>query len=113
VWRVPVLERSEGYHRPGPRAELEARVCPHCGQPLTYSLTPAECRVLRLLCQGMRTSEIAEVLVVAPSTVKSELSSVYGKLHVRGRVEAVLAAQRLGLVELALISGNGPVVEGE
>jgi DNA-binding CsgD family transcriptional regulator len=90
----------EGYHRPWPRPELESGVCPHCGQPLTYSLSPAEGRVLRLVCQGMRNAEIAEVLVVAPSTVKSELSAVYGKLHVRGRVEAVLVAQRLGLVEV-------------
>ncbi len=88
----------EGYHRPPRRAEVAAAICSHCGQPLRYDLSPAEGRILRLLCQGMNNREIADVVMVQGATVKVHLSSVYRKLHVRGRVEAVLAAQRLGLV---------------
>ena len=74
-------------------------VCAHCGQPLTYALTPAQVRCLQLLARGLANQEIATELVVSPLTVKAHLSSVYQHLHVRGRVEAVITAQRLGILE--------------
>jgi DNA-binding CsgD family transcriptional regulator len=53
-------------------------------------LSPRELEVLRLLADGMRSSEIAEALGIAVPTVKCHLTRTYRKLGVRNRVGAVL-----------------------
>ena len=53
------------------------------------SLSGKERQVLRLLVMGLTNSEISARLYLAESTVKSHLSSVYTKLGVRSRSEAV------------------------
>ena len=58
------------------------------------SLTPTERRVVDLLAQGLRNAEIAERLFVAPSTVKTHLGHVFGKLGVATRAELVALAAR-------------------
>ncbi len=60
-------------------------------------LTPREMEVLRLLATSMTTSEIAEMLFVAPSTVRTHIKSIYSKLSVNRRMEAVQRANELGL----------------
>ncbi len=45
-------------------------------------------------------SQIAAAMFVTPSTVKSQLSSVYRKLGARGRAEAMAIATRLDLIDL-------------
>ena len=52
-------------------------------------LTPRELDVLRLMVEGKNNSEIAEELVVEPSTVKSHVSNILSKLGVSNRVKAV------------------------
>jgi DNA-binding CsgD family transcriptional regulator len=47
---------------------------------------------------GLPGPEIARTLLVAPSTVKSHLKSIYGKLEARGRVQALTRARALRLV---------------
>jgi len=49
------------------------------------------------LVAGKRTNEIAAALFVSPKTVSNQLTSVYGKLGVVGRTEAVLLARGQGL----------------
>lgn len=61
-------------------------------------LSPRELEVLRLIAEGLRTSEIACRLHVGESTVKLHLGHVYRKLGVAGRTEALAAGLRLGLV---------------
>jgi len=59
------------------------------------SLTPMERQVVELLSGGLRNTEIAERLFIAPSTVKTHLGHVFAKLGVSTRAElAVLAAAR-------------------
>ena len=66
--------------------------------PLVESLTERELEVLRFLTTSLSATEIAGELVVAPSTVRSHVKSIYGKLGVHRRMEAVERAGALGLV---------------
>jgi len=72
------------------------------GQRLA-SLTPAEMRVLRQLAMHRKLDEIAEHLYVSRATVKSQVGSIYTKLAVSTRSEAVeilgLGARRLPIYE--------------
>jgi DNA-binding NarL/FixJ family response regulator len=60
-------------------------------------LSPRERDVLGLLVTGATNREIAAALHLSPHTVKEHTSSVYRKLEVRNRAEAVQRAERLGL----------------
>jgi two-component system response regulator DesR len=61
-------------------------------------LSEREKEVLDLIAQGATNPEIAERLFLSPHTVKEHTSTLYRKLKVRNRAEAVQRAQRLGLI---------------
>jgi DNA-binding NarL/FixJ family response regulator len=61
-------------------------------------LSDRERAVLELMASGSTNPEIGEVLHLSKHTVKEHTSSVYRKLSVRNRTEAVQRAQRLGLL---------------
>ena len=61
-------------------------------------VTDRERDVLRCLVQGIsRTSDIAEELYISQKTVKNHLGSIYEKLGVNDRAQAVVEAMKLGL----------------
>jgi len=61
-------------------------------------LTSREREVLSLIADGATNREIAEALYLSPHTVKEHSSSLYRKLDARNRADAVVRAQRLGLL---------------
>jgi DNA-binding NarL/FixJ family response regulator len=67
------------------------------GLPPQEALTPREEQVLQLLVEGNAVREIARDLGIAPSTVKNHVQSIYGKLQVSNRAEAVRKAMRAGI----------------
>lgn len=70
--------------------------------PVPAPLTGSELAVLRFLPSHMTNQEIAEALFLSINTVKTHLRSVYRKLGVATRRQAISAAGRLGL----LLAGN-------
>ena len=63
-------------------------------------LTNRESQVLHLLQQGLTNQEIAIELELSTGTVRNYTSSLYEKLNVRNRLEAVTRAVELGLLTL-------------
>ncbi len=79
-------------------------------QPLTVSspdslteiqtpLSPRETEVLYLIARGLTNKEIAQKLVVAPSTAKRHTINIYNKLGVNNRAEATAVAYEMGIVK--------------
>lgn len=63
-----------------------------------HDLTERERAVLALMVEGFNNTEIAEKLVVSPSTIKSHVSHILAKLGVASRTEAVALAVRYHIV---------------
>ena len=61
-------------------------------------LSPQEMRVLRLLVAGQTYAEMAEALIVSPNTIKTQVSSIYRKLGVSRRAEAITMTAQLHLL---------------
>jgi DNA-binding NarL/FixJ family response regulator len=64
------------------------------------SLTGRELNVLELLAKGKSNKEISANLYISETTVKSHLRSVFRKLNVLSRTEAITVASRRGLIRL-------------
>jgi RNA polymerase sigma factor (sigma-70 family) len=67
-------------------------------EPALDELTSREREVLELMARGCSNQEIAEELVIEPSTVKTHVKRVLMKLAVRDRVHAVILAYETGVV---------------
>jgi DNA-binding NarL/FixJ family response regulator len=79
---TPTLDRREGRER------------------LVEPLTPRERTVLALVADGLGNRAIGQELDISEHTVKFHLASIFGKLGVASRTEAVRRGLRLGLIEI-------------
>ena len=81
-------------------AELLGTTAPHGGRgaELTDPFSPRELEVLRHLVAGMDTDEIAGDLFVSRNTVRTHTKSIYRKLSVQNKRDAMLRAAALGIV---------------
>jgi DNA-binding NarL/FixJ family response regulator len=61
-------------------------------------LTPRELEVLALLCEGLPNKLISRRLGISTGTVKIHVGKILAQLEVSSRLQAVVAAHRLGLV---------------
>jgi LuxR family maltose regulon positive regulatory protein len=76
----------------------QARLTPTSRTQLLGALSHRETDILQLIAHGLSNKEIARRLDIGPETVKSHLKSVFTKLGVERRAQAVSRAQTLGLV---------------
>jgi LuxR family maltose regulon positive regulatory protein len=91
---IPYVNRLEaGLQRAG-----QDRLTPNFGAPILTALSRRETGILKLIAQGLSNKEVARSLEIGPETVKSHLKSVFTKLGVERRAQAVSRAQTLGLV---------------
>jgi DNA-binding NarL/FixJ family response regulator len=67
---------------------------------LVEALTERESQVLQLLARGLANKQIAAALGISEHTVKFHVSSIYAKLGVTNRTEAVRTGMQRGLVVL-------------
>lgn len=63
-------------------------------------LTPRELEVLRALADGLSDKQMSESLHVGVGTVRHHLCSIFGKLKVNSRLQALVFAMRHGVVEI-------------
>ena len=66
--------------------------------PNIWSLSAREKEVLSRLAEGGSNNQIAQVLEISAATVKNHLSTIYSKLGVKSRSEAIVWAWKHGLV---------------
>ncbi len=82
-----------------PKAFLSEDVLAHRRNGLSGPrLTRRESEVLALAAEGLTVREISARLYVSEATTRSHLSGIYRKLGVSTRSQAVLAAERLGML---------------
>jgi LuxR family maltose regulon positive regulatory protein len=67
-------------------------------QPLIEPLSERELEVLRFIANGLSNQEIAQKLFIARGTVKAHTASIYRKLDIASRTQAVARARELNLI---------------
>jgi DNA-binding NarL/FixJ family response regulator len=72
---------------------------PRTDPPAGYGdLTERELDVFRLIARGLSNAEIGEELYISDTTVKTHITHILQKLHLRDRVQAVVLAHEAGLL---------------
>jgi len=87
------VHRGETFVPPSIAAKLAERVS-------GPELSEREMVVLRALATGQSNKEIGRALFISETTVKAHLKSIFAKLNVLSRTEAIATASRRGLVRL-------------
>lgn len=66
----------------------------------TPRLTPTELKVLNLIRAGFSSRDTGSRLTISERTVNFHLANIYDKLQVNNRIQAIRAAERLGILEV-------------
>ena len=96
---ITAVARGEAIFGPGVAQRVLAffRAGPSATEMAFPELTPREREILDLLAAGLPNSVIAQRLTLAPKTVANNVSSIFVKLQVAGRSEAIVRAREAGL----------------
>jgi DNA-binding NarL/FixJ family response regulator len=89
VFGAGIAERALAYFTAAPESGRAARPLPE--------LTDREMGVLRLVADGLNNAEIARRLFLSEKTVRNHVSSIFAKLRVDDRSQAIVRARRVGL----------------
>jgi DNA-binding NarL/FixJ family response regulator len=81
-----VIERFTQLERPAPPKELD-------------DLSARELEVFRLVARGLSNAEIGQELFISETTVKTHVTHILQKLHLRDRVQAVVLAHETGVLD--------------
>lgn len=101
---VRAADRGEYFLLPSITAKVMAefsrlsRPAPRQNDTLAEPLSAREIEILKLVATGASNKEIAETLVIAEGTVKNHLTSIFSKLDVKDRMQAVIKAGDLGII---------------
>lgn len=91
---IPYVDRLAA----GLERARQDRSAPSSSERILSALSRRETDILTLIADGLSNKEIARSLDIGPETVKSHLKSVFTKLGVEKRAQAVSRAQTLGIV---------------
>ena len=80
--------------------KVQQRLHPVVAGEASVSLTARELQILRLIANGEGNKSIAYLLNISQHTVKFHISSIFEKLHVYNRTEAVKAGITRGLISV-------------
>lgn len=95
--RLEPKARTAG-HGPG-RSRIGGSVSQRGSGSLLTPLTQQELLVLKWMDSGATNREISRCLSVSENTVKFHLKNIFGKLYVSNRLQALIAARDLGLLD--------------
>ena len=98
IERLLALLRGEAVLEGPSLAATSSPSAPTSALPLLDPLSERELEVLRLIAAGLSNRAIAARLVLALSTVKSYVNTIYSKLQVESRTQAVARARTLHLL---------------
>lgn len=65
--------------------------------PVFPELTEREREILELVARGLKNAEIAQQLYLSPKTVRNHISSIFDKLQLADRAQAIVRAREAGL----------------
>lgn len=95
--RVEALLRRSNWNTK--KAQTKSMNLPFTSDEPIVPLTSREKEVLKLVAQGANNQEIAEKLYVREVTVKTHLNSIFKKLNVSNRTQAVLLAMQMNIID--------------
>jgi two-component system response regulator NreC len=100
IHAVRVVSRGEVFLYPAMTRRLVEEYLNHGGEGdhSSLPLSPRETEILKLLADGYNSKEIADKLVVSPSTVHTHRSNLMAKLGLNTRHELVQYARQRGLL---------------
>jgi DNA-binding NarL/FixJ family response regulator len=92
LFGAPIATRIMGFFQ-----DIETELEPIVPRSAFPELTPRELEVLHLIAQGANNSYIGEKLVISDKTVRNHITSVFSKLQVADRAQAIIKARDSGL----------------
>lgn len=103
---VAAIRAAAAGHTSFPRKPLDQFGTRPPARPAAALLSPRELETLRLLAAGESTASISESLNLSRHTVRNHIRNLLTKLDTHSRLETVVKAQSLGLIEPPSSDGN-------